>query len=84
MKFAGMNMKVRDLIRSKRIKLNFSQAELARQLNVSSQLVNQIEKGSKKLPVSLIRKTAKVLQLSIQSLIDAKIEETREEIERVA
>lgn len=67
-------MKKLDIVIQTRKKLNMSQAELARRVNVSRQFMCEIEKGRKSFSIQTAYSLSHVLSIDIETLIKAIVQ----------
>jgi transcriptional regulator with XRE-family HTH domain len=69
--FYGMdiNKYFGDKIREKRLELNLSQEKLALEAEVDRTYVNDIEKGTRKISLSIAYKISKALNISLSELL---------------
>lgn len=71
------------MLKELREKAGLTQADLADKLGYSSpQFISNIERGIARLPVSKFKTTARMLGISVEQLIDAKVAYTRTLLER--
>ncbi|SDL05019.1 helix-turn-helix domain-containing protein [Halarsenatibacter silvermanii] len=66
-------------IQSRLEELNMTQADLARELNISRQVVNKIVNGRKNITFNEARKIAKKLGMDVNKLADSKTDEIEEQ-----
>lgn len=74
-------MTMSELIKKNRLKRNLTQLDISRGLRLTSpQHISNVERGICVLSPRLYRKIAKILDIPVESLIEAQIEEYRERI----
>jgi len=72
-------MSTAERIRARRLELGMTQQELADKLGYTSKSsIGKIENGNQELPMKLLKKVAKALQISPQDLIEWKDPEAEE------
>ncbi len=76
---ADAGMRVGQRIRAARLAANLSVRELARQINVSSSHVSQVERGLASFSVAALYKVVSILRISMDSLFEDPPAEDRED-----
>jgi len=77
----GFMSKLAKMIQTRRLKMGMGKTALARSLGVEHKgFIDRIESGLRKVPVTFFRPLADVLGYNVHDLIDAYLEDKRQEI----
>ena len=73
-------MKVKNYIKQHRVRMNFTQDDLARKVGVSRQSISAIEKAQQYPSILLSLQIAKALEMDLDNLFELIKEEEKEEV----
>lgn len=77
-----MKFKTGKYLRQRRLVLEISQAEMARQLGVTSQFISRIEKGISNPPSVYIKKIASILGIHIEEIVRMMVHDYEDHLKK--